>query len=65
MWRTEENMILAVIKSNLEKGYNSKEQTEWLVDKVEELQDKLSRQYKHEDYLLNELDKRGYFDNLF
>lgn len=65
MWRTEENMILAVIKSNSEKGYQSNKQTDWLIDRVEKLQDELMRQRKHEDYLLEELKKLGWPNNLF
>lgn len=65
MWRTDENMILTVIKNNSERGYESKKQTDWLIKRVEKLQDELARQRKHEDYLLEELKKLGWFDNLF
>lgn len=65
MWRTKENMILAAIKHNVGKGYHSKEQTEWLIDQFEKLQDQLDRQQHHEDFLLSELKKLGWFDNLF
>lgn len=64
-WRTKENMVLAVIKNNVSKEHNSTEQTKWLIANIEDLQDELSRQYKHEDYLLEELKKRGWPTDLF
>lgn len=65
MWKTKENMMLAVIKNNSKQNHHTEQQTNWLIEQVEILQNKLDRQQRHEDFLLEELKKLGWFDNLF
>ncbi|GIO25382.1 hypothetical protein [Oceanobacillus sp. J11TS1] len=63
--RTEQNLMLAVIKRNLEKGYVTEDQTRWLVQELQKMQDQLERQINHEEYLLEELQKRGWPEGIF
>lgn len=65
MNRMPENITISVIKRNFEKGDIPKEQIEWLIKHAERVEDELARQRKHEAFLLEELDKLGWFDNRF
>lgn len=56
-------MRIAVIKLNYRNGYIDLDDIEWMMDKIDRLHDELAKQRNHETFLLNELNKLGWFEN--
>ncbi|WP_080875574.1 hypothetical protein [Oceanobacillus timonensis] len=63
--RTGQNLVLAVIERNLAKGYFSEKEINWLIKELKKTQEQLDRQIQHEEYLLEELKKRGWPEDIF
>ena len=61
--KTSDFMRMAVIKLNYRNGYIDLDDIEWMMDKIDRLHDELARQRNHETFLLNELNKLGWFEN--
>lgn len=61
--KTSDFMRIAVIKLNYRNGYIDLDDIEWMMDKIDRLHDELAKQRNHETFLLNELNKLGWFEN--
>lgn len=61
--KTSDFMRMSVIKLNYRNGYIDLDDIEWMMDKIDRLHDELARQRNHETFLLNELNKLGWFEN--
>lgn len=60
--KTSDFMRMSVIKLNYRNGYIDLDDIEWMMDKIDRLHDELARQRNHEAFLLNELNKLGWFE---
>jgi len=61
--KTTDFMRTAIIKRNFYNGFIDPEDVRWMIDKIDSLRDELAGQRRHEDFLLKELRKLGWFEN--